>query len=365
MTSSHTQYIEAPLKHAAVFVVLTIADEATDAVRDVLADLEDLVKDVDFRDQSARLVCTVGIGARAWPALTGRDRPAELHEFQEVRGDRHTAVATPGDLLFHIQSDRPDLAFELERLLLAELGDAVSTVDEVSGFRYFDARDLLGFVDGTANPVGPSLPESVLVGDEDAEFAGGSYVVVQKYLHDLDAWNALSVEQQEAVIGRRKLDNVELDDAAEGQKSHKTLATIEDEDGEHDILRDNMPFGRPGANEFGTYFIGYSRRLWVTERMLDRMFIGDPPGLHDRILDFSTAVTGTTFFAPSLELLSSLGDVADQDAGAVAPADAPGGTGSPDDPGDALVASTPVDGSLGIGSLRRPVAPAPSPATRA
>jgi putative iron-dependent peroxidase len=187
------------------------------------------------------------------------------------------------------------------------LGDAVEVVDETVGFRYFDARDLLGFVDGTANPVGPAVPTSVLVAEEDSSAAGGSYIVVQKYVHDLKGWGALKTEGQEAVIGRTKLDNIELDDATSGQRSHKTLTTIEDENGdEHGILRDNMPFGSPGSGEFGTYFIGYSRRLWVIERMMERMFTGDPPGKHDRILDFSKPLTGTTFFAPSADLLASL-----------------------------------------------------------
>ena len=116
----------------------------------------------------------------------------------------------------------------------------------------------------------------------------------------MTAWAALSTEEQEAIMGRTKLDNVEIDDDDKPRKSHKSLATIEDgEGGELAILRDNMPFGRPGAGEFGTYFIGYSGRLWVIERMLERMFVGAPPGSYDRLLDFSTAVTGTTFFVPT------------------------------------------------------------------
>lgn len=302
------QQVDAPLTRAAVFLVVTVADDAHGTVRDTLAGLDDLVKAVGFRDLGARLACTVGIGSRVWTALTGHPLPAELRPFREVSGDAHTAVSTPGDLLFHIRAERQDMCFELERLLLEALGSGVRTEDEVSGFRYFDARDLLGFVDGSANPVGPDLPEATLVGDEDQAFAGGSYVVVQKYLHDLSAWQGLSTEQQEAIIGHRKADNVELDDAPDNaQKAHKTLATISDESGEHDILRDNMPFGSPAAGEFGTYFIGYTRRLWVIERMLERMFIGDPPGLHDRLLDFSTAKTGTTFFAPSATFLAGLG----------------------------------------------------------
>ncbi len=336
------QAVGVPLTRSAIFLVLVVADrdDADRTVRETLADIDGLVKTVGFRDLQGRLSCTVGIGSRIWTRLTGRPQPAELHPFREIAGASHTAVSTPGDLLFHIRAERADLCFEFERLLLDALGSSVTTADEVVGFRYFDARDLLGFVDGTANPVGPDVSDATLVGDEDPEFAGGSYVVVQKYLHALGAWDGLSTEQQETVIGRRKADGVELDDAAAGQKSHKTLATITDDEGEHDILRDNMPFGRPGQGEFGTYFIGYSRRLWVTEKMLTRMFVGDPPGLHDRILDFSTPHTGTVFFAPAADLLASLGDVATAGAAGVgSAAAAPGPAG-------------PGDGSLDIGSLK-------------
>jgi len=340
------QRVDAPLTRSAVFLVVAVApgEEAMDAVRDVLADVDGLVKTVGFRDLEAPLSCIVGIGSRIWTDLTGRRPPAELHPFREVAGARHTAPSTPGDLLFHIRADRQDLCFELERLLLEALGDAVTTVDEVWGFRYFDTRDLLGFVDGTANPVGAELPESTLVGDEDPDHAGGSYAVVQKYVHRMDAWQALTTEEQEAVIGRRKADGVELDDAEEGhQQSHKTLATIDDgAGGELPILRDNMPFGRPGEGEFGTYFIGYSRRLWVIERMLERMFIGDPPGLHDRILDVSTALTGTAFFVPTAE---ALGDLAAPPAGGDEQATPPEPEPEPE--------PEPTRGtSLDIGSLR-------------
>jgi len=224
-----------------------------------------------------------------------------------ITGDPHHAPSTPGDLVFHIRAERPDIRFEYERILLHTLGASVSLVDEVNGFRYFDARDLLGFVDGTANPDGPDIAASTLIGDDDPDFRGGSYVVVQKYLHDMAAWGGVSTALQEEIIGRTKIDNIELDDDAAPRKSHKTLATIVDAEGvEHDILRDNMPFGRAGHGEFGTYFIGYSRRLWVIEKMLQRMFVGEPAGAYDRLLDFSTPQTGVTFFAPSRGLLQRL-----------------------------------------------------------
>lgn len=304
------QSVDAPLTGSAIFLVLAVTDtpEARAVVRATIASVADISKNVAFRDLGASLVCTVGIGSDIWDSVTAHARPVELHPFRAVLGARHVALSTRGDILFHIRSDRRDLCFEFERQLLDVLGSALRVVDETVGFRYFDARDLLGFVDGTANPVGQALPNATLVGDEDPELAGGSYVVVQKYVHPIEKWRALSTEQQEAIIGRTKSDNIELDDAGEGQKSHKTLAEIVDEDGEHDILRDNMPFGSPGASEFGTYFIGYSRHLWVIEKMLQRMFAGDPPGLHDRLLDFSTPLTGSAFFAPSATLLASFAE---------------------------------------------------------
>jgi porphyrinogen peroxidase len=303
------QSVDAPLSTAAVFLVVTVASEpaALAKVASVLGDLDDLVKTVGFRDLNGRLSCIAGIGHDLWNRLDSKSRPGELKPFATIKGPVHTAPSTPGDLLFHIRAERPDMCFEFERILLDNLGTAVTVVDEVSGFRYFDARDLLGFVDGTANPTGLDLPASALVGDEDADFAGGSYVVVQKYLHDLNAWGKTPTNLQEEIIGRTKIDNIEIDDDDAPRKSHKSLNTITDADGnEYDILRDNMPFGRPGQQEFGTYFIGYTRYLWVIEKMLQRMYIGDPPGAYDRLLDFSTPHTGTTFFAPTRPMLQSI-----------------------------------------------------------
>lgn len=304
------QRVDAPLTRSATFLVLTVKDSpnAVKTVRSALASLDDLSKNVSIRDLNASFACTVGIGSDVWDRLTNLPRPAELHPFTVIKGQTHTAVSTPGDLLLHIRAERRDLCFEFERQLMDLLGDAVQVVDETVGFRYFDVRDLLGFVDGTANPVGPAVQDSILITQEDKNAVGGSYIVVQKYVHDLKGWRGLKTEQQESVIGRTKLDNIELDDADDDkQKAHKQLATIEDENGnEHSILRDNMPFGSPGSGEFGTYFIGYTRELWVIEKMLERMFVGDPPGLHDRILDYSKPLTGTTFYAPPASLLASL-----------------------------------------------------------
>ncbi|MEU9997167.1 Dyp-type peroxidase [Streptomyces sp. NPDC050848] len=304
-----TQPVVVPPSKAAVFLVVTVDPGGETAARDALADLAGLTRSVAFRAPDDRLTCVVGIASGAWDRLVGGPRPRELHPFTPLTGPRHRAPATPGDLLFHVRARRMDLCFELARLLVEALGPAVTVVDEVHGFKYFDERDLLGFVDGSENPEGGAATEAVLVTaeDDDPPFQGGSYVIVQKYVHDMTAWQSLTVEQQEHVIGRTKSANVELADDVKPTDSHVALNTIVAEDGtEQKILRENMPFGQIGRGEFGTYFIGYARTPSVTEQMLRNMFLGDPPGVTDRILDFSTAVTGGLFFVPTADLLDDL-----------------------------------------------------------
>ncbi len=303
------QAVTAPLTQASVFAVGTIAPgEAHRArVRSVCGDLAALVRSVGFREPKGTLSCVVGIGSNAWDALFGTPRPAELHPFPEIRAEGRHAVSTPGDVLFHIRADRTDLCFELETQILQRLGPSVRPVDEVQGFRYFDNRDLIGFVDGTENPQGPALNEAVLIGEEDPRFIGGTYVTVQKYLHDLPSWNAIPTEQQELIVGRRKLTDIELDDSVKPSYAHNALTKVVEDGKEIKILRDNMPFGSPARGEFGTYFIGYSRSPRTVERMLHNMFVGDPPGNYDRLLDVSRAVTGCQFFVPSATFLEGLG----------------------------------------------------------
>jgi len=344
------QAVAAPLGRTAIFLVVTInlGAENRAAVRALCADLSGLLRAVGFRDIEAALSCVMGFGSTAWDRLFGAPRPAELHPFREIHAGNRQAVATPGDLLFHIRSKRMDLCFELATQITTRLGGAVTPADEVQGFRYFDDRDLLGFVDGTENPTGQTAVDAVLIGDEDPAFAGGSYVIVQKYLHDLTAWNALTTEQQERIIGRTKLADVELDEATKPTSAHSALTVIEENGQEVKILRDNMPFGRPSQGEFGTYFIGYSKSPRPTEQMLENMFIGRPPGNYDRLLDFSRAVTGGLFFVPTVTFLDA---VADDSSGALVPEEAasePTPAASPAVP----AAGTKGDGSLGIGSLK-------------
>lgn len=339
MPSVIPQPVVARLTRAAIFLVVTVnpGPERRATVRGLCSDLAALLRAVGFRDLQGGLSCVMAFGSDAWDRLFGSPRPKDLHPFREIRG-RHHAVSTPGDILFHIRAVRMDLCFELAAQIMSRLGDAVSTVDEVHGFTYFDDRDLIGFVDGTENPTDEAAGEATIIGEEDAPFAGGSYVLVQKYIHDLQGWNALPVEEQERIIGRTKLADIELDDTVKPASAHNALTTIEEDGKQLEIVRDNMPFGTLGKGEFGTYFIGYARSPHRIEQMLVNMFVGRPPGNYDRLLDYSRAVTGTLFFVPSATFLENVAATEQPPPAA--------------DESEAASDSPPPDGSLGIGSLK-------------
>nr|WP_041369393.1 Dyp-type peroxidase [Methylocella silvestris] len=315
------QPVVAPLTRAAIFIVVAInpGPDSRAALRSFCGDLSGLIRAVGFRDIEGGLSCVIGFGSEAWDALFGAPRPAELHPFREIRSGSRAAIATPGDILFHIRASRMDLCFELAAQIMERIGAFVSPVDEAQGFRYFDDRDLLGFVDGTENPVDAAAVEAALIGGEDADFTGGSYVIVQKYLHDMKAWNAIPTEMQELIVGRKKLSDVELDESVKPSWAHAALTIIEEGGKEIKILRANMPFGSPTQGEFGTYFIGYSRSPRTIEQMLENMFIGRPPGNYDKLLDVSRPVTGNLFFVPTATFLDN---VADESAAAPEPAPA-------------------------------------------
>ena len=198
MSSAEPQPVLTPLTEAAIILVLTVPAGGADAVRDLLPDISGLRRSVGFRVPETELTCVVGLGSGMWDRLFGSPRPAGLHPFRQIRGSRHSAVATPGDLLVHIRAHRFDVCFELAQHITDQLADAAQAVDEIHGFRSFDDRDLLGFVDGTVS-------------------------------------------------------DLELPDDVKPANSHVALNTIVDKNGEErQIVRLNMPFGRVGAGEFGT-----------------------------------------------------------------------------------------------------------------
>jgi putative iron-dependent peroxidase len=296
--------------YQAIFMIYTLDAGGEERVRELCGEFEALVRSMRKRFPDDEPSAVMGFGADAWGRLfPDEPRPKELETFQEIKGAKHTAPSTPGDLFFHVRSRRADVAYELSFIINSKLEGIAKSVDEVHGFRYFDGRTIIGFVDGTENPEDETAVEMGVVGSEDEYFAGGSYAFTQKYLHDMKAWNEAGQEEQERVIGRRKYTDEELGDDVKPANAHNAVTNISDEEGnELKIIRANMPFANPSKGEFGTFFIGYASKFSVTRRMLENMFIGDPVGNYDRLLDFSKAVSGTLFFVPSYALLEKLGE---------------------------------------------------------
>jgi putative iron-dependent peroxidase len=297
---------------SAIFMVYGLeSGEAAEArVRELCGEFEALVRSMRKRFPDDSPSAVIGFGAEVWGRLFPKlPRPKELETFKEIKGDKHTAVSTKGDLFFHVRAKKADVAYELAAIISTKLQGVVYHVDEVHGFRYFDGRTIIGFVDGTENPENDDAVGFGVIGDEDKYFALGSYAFVQKYLHDMKAWGEIGLQEQERVIGRRRYTDEELSEEEKPANAHNAVTNIEDAQGnELKIIRANMPFANPSKGEFGTYFIGYAGRFSTTRRMLENMFIGEPKGNYDRLLDFSKPVTGTLFFVPSFGLLEKLGE---------------------------------------------------------
>ena len=289
-----------------LFLTLTLVDnqEAGPTVRRVAAALPALTATVAEQLGEPTLVSAIGFGAAVWSRLFGLSQPKALVPFEALADGPRLAPATAADLLIHIHSSRHDANFALAREVMERLQGAVDLVEEIHGFRRFQDRDLIGFVDGTENPKGEERAAVALVGDEDADFAGGSYVDVQRYVHDLRRWERLAVVEQEAAVGRTKSDDLELGDDVKAPSAHIARVVIEEDGKELEIVRHSLPYGT--TSEHGLYFIAYGASPAPFRKMLARMILGDENGHHDRLLDFSRAVTGASFFVPSLGFLEGL-----------------------------------------------------------
>jgi putative iron-dependent peroxidase len=287
-----------PESHA-VFLVLRVRDPIAAA-----AVAATVPKRVQALAREAKTAATVSFGSEMWDAIWPR-RPRELHPFRAMAMDGRAAPSTGGDLFLHVSSKRADLAFELARDFKNALEGAV-VLEEVIGFRYRDSRDLTGFVDGTENPKGKERGPAALIGEEDPEFAGGSYVFTQRYVHDLSRWNRIETAEQEGIVGRTKKHDKELSDAKKPPTAHIARTVIEENGEELQIVRHSMPYGT--TTEAGLFFVAYMRRFEIVEHMLRRMIGATDDGLYDRLLEFTKAVTGAHFFAPAVPMLRELGE---------------------------------------------------------
>lgn len=283
------------------FIVLNIRDLPLDLLKEQLVRLEEGRHRLISQHPEARLVTSVAFGPELWRRLHSSS-PRELKPLEAIEA-KFSMPATGGDLLLHINAARTDLCFLLAHEFLEPIAAQVEVLEQVAGFRYLDSRDLTGFIDGTENPQGDEdRAEAALVGEEDAAFAGGSYVFAQRYVHHLDKWQRLKVEAQEQVIGRSKLDSVELSDEEKPANAHIARVVIEEDGEELEIVRHGLPYGESGG-EMGLFFVAYVRRLSIIDRMLANMFGSAGDGENDRLLNFVTPVGGAYFFAPAQALL--------------------------------------------------------------
>jgi len=293
-----------------LFMVWNFRDgiDIKDAFKKLCALVINLNHSADVRFQDDSESCVMGIGHDAWLRLQlPTPLPKELVNFSAISGTKHTAPSTKGDLHFHLRSfNNRGICYDMAAAITDILAPVAVCVEEVHGFRYWDGRSILGFVDGTENPHGEKQRAYFgLIGDSDAAYKNGSYLFVQKYIHDLKAFNALSLSEQEAVFGRHKASDIEMPDDVKPKNSHSAVANVGDD---FKIIRDNMPFGNIGNNEMGTYFIAYASTFGTVKKMLDKMFLGEPVGNYDRLLDFSTAKTGSLFFVPTMDMLDDFSD---------------------------------------------------------
>ncbi len=291
----------------ALFLVLSIknSDSSQQIIRRALNQIPDLTKTLSDTYPQARLSSTVAVGSYAWDQLLPGKRPSALTPFKPVSDGERTAPASPGDILLHIRSDRHDLNFKLQQQVMTLFGNSVQIQEDIHGFRYLDSRDLTGFVDGTENPDGDNRASVALVADEDLDFKNGSYIHTQRYIHNLTLWKRQPVQEQEKVMGRTKEDNIEFSGEQKAPTAHVKKANIKNIEGKSvEVLRHSMPFG--DARESGLFFVSYCKTPEHFEKMLEAMIQADSNGHYDHLMDYSNAVSGCLFFAPSVDFLKSL-----------------------------------------------------------
>ena len=291
------------INHNTVFMVWNFKEnvEIKEAFKNVCKLVINLNHSANTRFPETKASVVMGIGFHAWNLLDlKKPLPKDFEEFQEIVGSKHTAVSTKGDLHFHIRGNYKSFCMDTATAITDALREVADCVEEIHGFKYWDGRSIIGFVDGTENPYGEDRAYFGIIGDEDLEYKGCSYLFVQKYMHDLHAWRNLPVYEQEKVIGRSKYEDIEMSDEVKPTNSHSALANVGDD---AKIVRDNMPFGNISTNDMGTYFICYASKFSTVKKMLTRMFVGEPKGNYDRLLDFSFPKTGTLFFVPTFDIL--------------------------------------------------------------
>ena len=293
-----------PSNHAR-FIVLRLKDLSIDGLKEQLAAMFTTRDRLITQHPQSEIKTAVAFGPELWAKLYDQS-PEGFKQLEPIHGSFEMPVV-PADVLIHIASARTDICFALSQSFFEGIQDQVEVLDERVCFRNFDGRDLTGFIDGTENPQFPDdRGETALLSEEAGIFADGSFVFAQRYAHDLDKWKKLKVDAQEHVMGRTKLESIELDDDVKPNNAHIARTVVEDDEGEElEILRHSLPYG-DGRGDQGLFFIAYTKDLTRIDKMLVRMFGTSGDGIHDRLLHFVTALDGAYYFAPSEELLEEV-----------------------------------------------------------
>ena len=286
-----------------VYLMFNANDGVETQLRPCLVNVAQYIYELSDQYADSAFNGFVAIGANYWDTIYGEQRPAQLRPFPAMQEGNRDAPAIEYDLFMHIRCDRYDILHLVANEISQMFEGLVELIEEERGFRFMDSRDLTGFVDGTENPKGRSRQEVALVADEDIQFKGGSYVHVQKYAHNLSKWNRLPQKKQEDIIGRTKQDDIEYASEDKPLTSHIKRVNLKDADGNSmEILRQSMPFG--SLREQGLMFISTCNKPTHFEEMLRSMVHGDGHGNHDHLMQFTKALTGSSFFAPSLDFLA-------------------------------------------------------------
>lgn len=285
------------------FLMFDLLPQSETAVVQALARFPALCDELAAAYPEAAFSGVVAIGAGCWPRLYGA-APAELQPFPAFGAEGRQAPATPFDLFFQLRADRVDLLHLAGQQVMALLAGLVVLREEVKGFRFLDSRDLTGFVDGTENPQGEHRAEVALLAD--GPFAGGSYLHLQRFVHNMAQWQRLSLQEQEDTIGRTKVENIEYASAAKPLTSHIKRVNLKDSQGRgKEILRQSMPWGT--LEQQGLFFLSFCHTPSHFVDMLRSMYEGDGAGHFDHLLRHTRAVTGAAFFAPAIEFLQQQG----------------------------------------------------------
>ena len=290
------------------FVVLKLKRENLATDQEAIAEFADRSQAIErsmmIRAADANLKVSIGFSRTAWDYLfPNATVPKQLETYTTLTGPEYSMPASEGDIFLHVRAGDEAVVYEIVRQFMVFLDPIATVIDETKGFRYFEGRAIIGFIDGTEAPAEFEAADYALVGEEDPEYINGSYAFAQKWLHDMDFWGKMKTEEQEKAVGRHKFDDLELDDGEKFHNAHNVAAKIEVDGEEQKIVRMNVPFSDPATGKTGTYFIGYSRYWSVTKAMLQQMV-----DMSDFLLTFSTIQSGQLFFIPSRDTLGEIAD---------------------------------------------------------